>query len=430
MKILIFYNDEHQALLEQLKLLFQEFQVSFWLLKENSTCNSNNLEYLKKQLASTDYFLILLSQKSSHSEILSKALEYSLKLHQERKDFRPYIVTLIYGDSSLSSQSMILESKTYNFSDFACFKVNHNFETNQLRDFVQQLYPRVTFISDPEVQADILESSFQCYGELFPDPAIRDDPEDIIDWLYEEQYQESNTKQNVYAVLHLLNYAIGMAFFVAYPEQHKCFGGYFGVRFSWRQQNRVNWFIKQLSNKLQQIDPDLEDIIFEVDTIDFKLLETVSQQKTISGQRNEEKILHSLRSLRRLILFQYLGGLVLLQSDDTPCPYLQPALQEPLDCKNEREFMIMVISSKHIQQEHQKLIKILNFVYDDVYKNCSGEDSITAVVDYEPYIDQLKKQITDQIQHDLYLGKIEIPSSILQLLWRVKKEGLSDRLAL
>jgi transcriptional regulator with XRE-family HTH domain len=295
-------------------------------------------------------------------------------------------------------------------------------------DLTMEKVPSVSWLDGQESQA-LLDVSFDCYLELFPQPTERDDPDDIRCWLQHARLAAVNGSKwrEAYAVLHVDSEAIGMAYLSGHVQRPYWFGNYFGVRQDWpRQEDRSHDFLKnKIVPHLTTMVPGSRAILFEIETFDFDYLEDVARRERLAGYGDEKKLCTCLYQLERLRFYSMRGALAAVKPNGRPMPYWQPALQRPLERQGECELILMMYSFDQ-KPENLNLEDIINFLYDDLYTNAYDGTSTVELPNYAAYVRTVKARVVAGLA-ECTIKTLMMPRQIRGLVARARQEGLCLR---
>jgi hypothetical protein len=255
---------------------------------------------------------------------------------------------------------------------------------------------------------------------------------DIEGWLTASRERESTGDPWIYlwGALHMGNDVIGVAEFSVHIDYPWAFGGYFGVRKGWRNQDRSEKFLRDVVDHLQTVMPIYKGIIFEIEHIEFDYL------KKISAEQNpitfDEKVLSNLRAIRRLLLFQNHYAYPVLGSNGLPLPYREPAMENKLSETNEREFILMVYPVRDVPKSDINLQEIVDFVYDKVYIDSYGAETGPGYIPgYRSYVAEEKRRVEESMRAGWMIKAFpRPPKEIMDLYTLARRQGLYDQLDL
>ena len=433
-KIFISHSHKDKNIALDLKKALKERAIDAWAFELDLPFGRNIVNDVKACLTKADCVLFLLSEHSRQSQWVGKELGLALDL-QEKGSGRPQIIGVLCESASgpfnfdvLNYESGQVTGRRYDFTEGRCFNVDGTGLVDSLETLTEQFIPKVTFITlDSDEEEYLMEQSRECYEELFPDDGERDEFDYIITWLRESRKAVVNYDpwREIYAVLHIQDYVMGMAYLTASLQGHWAFGNYFGVRKGWRQYRRAEIFIEDVMQKMQDLFPQLKGVLFEVDPIDLILLSNVAENPQRIGQECKGKILSSLRALRRLCFYQEYMALPVIQPDGQPLKYCQPAMKELLTAENERELILMMrsLQGTRCQEIREEEIKdMLHFIYDALYSDAYGGAGDIEIEGYRSYVAEVKARIEARVVPGCRVGKIIVPSKFRSLLNRAKKD--------
>lgn len=425
-----------------------------------------------KALKACDHFLVVLSPTSTISAWVSRELGFVLHRRERRKESYPNIIGIRFGPEP--------EGYVLNVRDFYSGELTGEYDFNPTRrfnikpetadsfdDLAKQLHPTVTHIEDDEDpdQMELLERSFDCYEELFPDEGERDAPVDIKAWLELVRANRGDKTYpwfDIWSVLHIKKYPIGISFLTIHRDYSLWFGNYLAVRPDFRQNKRARKFLEDVIEHAREARPNVKGILFEVDPVNFDLLEEVSsflvddenkykvpkdvvisskaffnwldevlKELTVGGRYSEKDVFDNIRFLRRLWLYdRYPNTKIVLDKDLHPLPYWQPAMSKPLDASNERLLYFMVHLFENYTKEDIDLFEIANFIYDDFYGSAYGDRrSDTYIKGYENYLPKVKERFVAQLSQGWDIGRVPRSRKIRELE-RVLKNVAPEKVAL
>ena len=439
-KIFISHSEHDTKRAKELFVKLSRPDINVWCYEREKYYARDIKKEIEKHILQCDVFLLLLTDSSSDSEWVRRELGLAISLHKDGSN-RPIIIG-VRCDLLCASMDFRYndfwsgtDRGIYSFSKIRSFNFKTSSLLDSIEDLVDYITPKVIFITDTQgEQGTLLHSSFNCYIELFPDETERDDPADIMTWIDEAQKAEltNDPWREIYAVFHVAEFAIGMAYISIHLNNDWAFGNYFGVKKRWRQYGKAEYFIEKVIEHLLKKQPKLKGILFEIEPIDLDLLEVIGNQPTIQGSDNLIEVVHNIRLMSRYILYRRYGCLAILGADKFPLPYWQPAMDEPLDEQNEYKLILMVkhIPKKKLEISDQTLNDMLTFIYDFLYKDAYGGAGFVEIPGYSEYIDQVKNRVKCYAEKGWSIGNIIIPKKIRRLILKAIQEGFADQLAL
>jgi hypothetical protein len=445
--------------------------IGAWIyVRDNAYGNLVDSEIIKA-LKACDHFLVVLSLTSTISEWVSRELGFVLHRRERRKESYPNIVGIRIGPElekcvlnvrDFYSGELIGE---HDFNLIRCFNIKPE-TADSFDDLAKHLHPTVTHIEDDEDpdQIELLERSFDCYEELFTDEGERDTSDDIQKWLELVSVNRGNKDYpwvDIWSVLHIKEYPIGISFLTIHKGYSLGFGNYLAVRPDFRQNNRARKFLEDVIEHARETQPHIKGILFEVDPVNFDLLNEVSsflvdnehkykvpkdvtmsskaffnwldgvlEELTGRGHYSREDVIKNIRFLRRLWLYDHHPDTyIVVDGEGKPLPYWQPAMSEPLDATNERPLYFMVHLFKDYTKKDIDLFEVANFIYDDFYGSAYGDkNSNTYIEGFEDYLPKVKERFVAQLSQGWDLGKV--PRKGIRMLERVLKNVAPEKIAL
>ena len=399
---------------------------------------------LRDSIAGCDHFLVILSDAARASHWVAREIDFALGLQQSRKRQHPSMLGVRCASPCTDAPFHLRDfntgnetGRTWEFSGNRSFDVSKPGVANDVGDLVHQLSPRVTIISslDDSLDRGLLRESFECYLQLFPDEAERDLPGDIERWIEEaRQLGPAGTPfREVYAVLHMNRFVIGMAYVTAHVDSRFCFGNYFGVRAGYRQLDRAGQLKDDLVDFLHaKVDPRMKGTLFEVEEIDFDCLARVEQVGTLAGSPEKEAALRSLRRVRRLQLYQDLGkARAFIGLDGRPLPYRQPAMEDSKDPKSEVPLILMMMPMNGGEESGSiDFGEVAEFVFDRLYGDAYGSTGSINIKDFREYMSPIKNAVLEAAGRGWQLNTVPIDRKIRKLFDIARVEDLDGQLDL
>lgn len=334
----------------------------------------------------------------------------------------------------------------------------------------------------PQEKLDLLEESFKCYVELFPDPGERDHPEDIRTWLTEAHLATvtGSPWREVYAVLHDQKQVVGMAYFSGHTKHDYWFGNYFGVLPGWaRQDEGATVFLRdRIAPYLRRVLPRTKGILFEIELIPVEyllrlgrvpktesvapLLQPVTteflKQQADNNDYEAKMFLEQHPVIDRAAAIEYLELqraklyrlsfysmrhayaflLPLASAVPKPLPYWQPAMQiseDPntgrlwFDPINERELILMAYPFRRDRGtepiDKQKAIK---FLFEFLYSNAYDGTSSVELPGFRDYVLSVQQRIKEHLSV-CQLERLRMPTEVRRLMPRLASEGILPKQA-
>jgi hypothetical protein len=441
-KVFISHSAEDSDIALKVKYRLEKLGVEAWCYESDILFGDRIPSEIERGIRECDCLLVVLSDSAQESEWVARELGLALELHAERDEELPIIIGVqcgrpwtyrVFEPRAFNGGWPIVH--THDFSAARYFSFNTKTGNDDMEQLVDQVRPRSDFIGSIDgSEGELLHSSFRCYETLFPDPGERDEPSDIETWLEEARRAAltGSPWREIYGVLHMGSLVIGMAYLTAHLGRHWCFGNYFGVRAAWRQNHRAKKFLDDVEARLRAIDPKTKGILFEVEPVDFDCLSRAAARERIAGHPDERDVLLNLRRVRRVALYQMedVSALSFLSTDNRPLPYWQPAMSDSLDAADEREMILMVRLWGHIDPGSVDVEEILDFIYDDLYRDAYGGAGGVEIPGFRHHVAMVKLRVKEGTKVGWQLGKVPIPKPVRRLLSHAHDEGLSGHLAL
>jgi hypothetical protein len=426
----------------RLKELLDQDEIMVWAFEEDLPFGKQLREQVRSAIEESDHVLVILSDASHRSEWVAWELEVALRQRAKRGIAYPTIIGVLCDSPCRNLRFKVPEYRgseapdgVYDFGKYRCFKLGGQGRCDDIADLVAYLVPQVTVITDTEGErGKLLQDSFSCYEELFPDEGERDDPLDIETWIAEAARAAGASAgfpyREIYGVYHQAGEVLGIAYFTIYVDNRWCFGNYFGIRRGWRQKERARRFFDAVVERVRAISPGVDGIVFEVDPIDMDLLMEAAEAGHVRERPEQDSILASLRSLKRLRLYQTQGARAWLLPSGEPLPYWQPALAEPLAEHNERRLILMAWLFPGVSPEDMRLEEVLDFLYDRLYGDAYGGLGEVEIPGYRSYVASVRARVEQAARSGLRLGAIRLPREVSGLWRQAISEGLDNKLEL
>jgi Putative DNA-binding domain len=447
-KVFISSNEQTLAVQELRELLKKrsEDKVVTWSRSSDVSFGCNEWASIQESIEECDHFLVILSDDAPDSILVRRELGIAMRFRRERHNLYPTIIGVrpdrscdLLFITPIDPETLQSEDVPYNISETRCLRLTHPFNYREIDHLIDQLVPKITFLdSSEDAEGSLLDNSIACYEALFPDSGERDFSEDIRKWLEEAKHLGPDWPwRELYAVLHLGERVIGIAYLSIHVPERWFFGNYFGVLPGFRRDNRGESLWKELLCRAQEMlckaretNDGAKGILFEVEPIDMVCLQGALLRGTILGTDSESDVIENLRRLRRLFLFQLKGAYVVLDSDGEPLPYWQPAMTEPLDASQERRFILMCLPKLDSSSSPFDTSDAIQFIYENLYMDTYGGTGEVEIAGFREYIQSLRHRVEKKAKGS-YLGKCKIPRGLYSGLIKIaRKERILARLAL
>jgi DNA-binding Xre family transcriptional regulator len=433
LKIFLSFPKEYQSIAYSFQQTLVESHYKIFSDSGISIGKSINL-HLREKIEQSDYLLICLSDGDSTSPRIAQKIQFALDNQQKKQDLRPIVVGVtVKGSRSLTQEFKLTNNEAFNFADLRSVEISQYPTPTEILSIMQEISLKISFINDPDNNQELFESSIQCYEELFPDENDRIDPNDIVTWIKESSGFTSRKPvfKRLYPVLHLGEYAIGMAYITCPIDDAWCFGSYLGVKRAWRRGNRTRIFIDAIEFELKKLNPKLKGMVFEVHPVDFELLHLVAERGRISGEVDQNLVIKNLIALRRLILFQSFGARMIVQEDHSPFPYIQPALGDNLTQDEEQHLLLFAYGFTNDLEATENPEEVLDFIYERFFKVSRNKHSNVYIPRFDEYIDILRERINATKVGNLKFDRLPISTGTMSRLRKIcQQEKLSSYLEL
>lgn len=373
---------------------------------------------VRENITDADHFLLILGPEACASQWVARELGLALALRKSRCNAQPSIVGVAGNRTSSQFKVQPLDYDTgvpigvpFDFSGKRRLNLDGQAADN-VKWLANWLRPQLSVIDDPDDRdAELFEDSLTCYHDLFPDIAERDGVGEIGIWLNEARYGAlmGEKWREVYAVLHVGEFAIGLFYLSVHLRRHLSFGNYLGVRRGWRQGARAEKLLQDTWLRAKDVDSDLRGVLFEVEPVDVAMLAAVAGNYRRDDPLDSSVITH-LRRLRRLLLYQEHGARAFIDANGSPIWYVQPAMQEPLGTPNEVPMILMAWPDAGLD-----LREALAFLMDDLYGDAYGGAGSVHIPGYRDYTNALQQQMIRRAGRDWRLDRIAIPRAVSDL---------------
>ena len=255
-----------------------------------------------------------------------------------------------------------------------------------------------------------------------------------------------------------------MTFISGNVERPYAYGNFFGVLRSWREENRANDFLMEAVARLKKAAPSAKAIAFEVETINFTLLERLVRERPGKGpnkkpllgysQDEDAEILQNLRNLRRFLFYDRKNCWIAVHPPDSereahlftrnPAIFVQPGLEEPYP-GNELSlyFMVRPLDESCIileEDETRRLTglavpELVNFAYDDLYASAYPfPRGCPEDLEVQRYVQSVKDRIAPQLHGCEFCQMREVCKdgvrALADLVERAELEGYAEELTL
>jgi hypothetical protein len=409
-----------------------------WRYEDDLPFSATIAQQVRTAIAQCDHVLVLLSDAACTSDWVAWELGYALELRSTRDERHPTILGVCCNDKNprhrIQPRVLGSDQPFGPLLDFSAVRTHTMTNPEEIAQLVAQLSPMVTFIGRTDGhEGDLLRESFKCYERLFPEFAERDAPADIQTWIDEARvWPGQRVCEEIYAVLHMGELVVGMAYITAYQRCHLAFGNYFGVRRLWRSNNgsTAESFGAALDRRLIELDPQLRGLVWEVEPADRDLLAGAARRGRIGGHPDSQSVLRSVRQLRRINLYQQHGVRALLGADGNALPYWQPAMDDEMQPENMREMILMVRPFGDVNLAEIRLKELMDFVYGTLYFDAYCGTGTISIPGYRDYLAAIRSRVEHSAAHGWSLGQINYRREIRTLLDIARREDLINELDL
>ncbi len=273
----------------------------------------------------------------------------------------------------------------------------------------------ITVITEPQGKHEDLFNSFVLvYEDLFPDPLARPDPTDIANWIEAEQYSpESTTWPELLIVSHVDREVTGFIQLNYHRTNPFAYGAFLGISKKWRFRTSFQSLVSRAEDQLLRLQPHCQGVFFEVDLIDFGLVE----QWARAGDTANDVMREQSRRLWRISLFQNMGAGLLLDDDGRPFPILQ------LVEKNEKTHFLMFRPAKGADFPR------FDLSFLDTYYDLARAGFSRSIPGYESYLQDVIARQKSRINSRLHFGKLYITPGMKQIMGEFRFGGRSSSLS-
>ena len=406
-KVFISHAAEDEDAAMKLKSQLEISQIKCWLFERDLYFGNDIFSSVKKAIEESCFVVVYLSKHSLESRWIQWELGYAVELQMcSQGSKRPIILPVSTFEEIEPQQELIIQPLKFETNEPIGRPISfHRRRGHRLGDDIDELLkcliPQTSVIKDPSGDQKILfDKLFPLWEKLFPDEAARPSKMDVEQWLI---MCNNNTGAwdwpDILLVSHFGDEVVGFAYLCYNINYPHVYGAFLGISQNWRKTEvGIRWFREQILIELKNIFPKCEGIYFEVDPIDFNIIEDWSQN--VNSYKND--ILEQARRLRRIFLFTSYNGYILAGEDGRPVVILQPCLMEPLIIQNERPHYLMYIpiSSNNLPPIFNK-----NFIdmYYESYRVGFGPDGANI----PGYLDHLSNIKARQINAIPYNAKFQ-----------------------
>ena len=264
----------------------------------------------------------------------------------------------------------------------------------------------------------MFNSFVSVYEDLFPDPLARPDPIDIANWIEAEQLSpESAIWPELLIVAHVDGEVTGFVQLNYHRTKPFAYGAFLGISEKWRTRTSFQSLVSRAEDQLLRLQPHCQGVFFEVDLIDFNLIEQCVRTGVIA---NDVMLREQSRRLWRISLFQNMGAGLLLDDDGHPIPIIQ------LVARNEKTHFLMFRPAKGVD------FPTIELSFLDTYYDLARAGFSASIPDYEAYLQDVIARQKSRINSRLHFGKLYITPAMKQIMgtfrFGVRSSSLSSSL--
>ena len=423
-KVFISHAAEDESSAMKLKAQLETSQIKCWLFERDLCYGSDIFSAVKKAIAESCFLIVYLSKDSLESKWIQWELGYAVELQTlGQGSKRPIILPVHSFEEINDSQELVIQplkfgtkkpmGKPIPFHRRRGHKLSDNVE-----GLLKSLIPQTTMIKDPHGDHKILlDNLFPLWETLFPDEADRPSRMDVEQWL-----NLSNNNGNIEGwpdillVSHFGDEVIGFGYLSYSFNYSHAYGTFLGISKTWRNTDiGLRWFKEQILCELKNIYPKCEGVYFDVDPINYKIIEDWAQKK--NPNKSGCEILEQARRLRRIFLFTGNNGYILTGQDSAPIEIIQPCLMEPLIRQNERPHYLMYLplANNTVPSFNKEFIEM----YYDSFLAGFGPDGAN-IPEYVDHLNNIKSRQLDAIPNGAKFQKMYFNQAMKKLHKEIK----------
>lgn len=465
--VFISYPEEHESEATRVRQYLEEFGIN---VPPAPFVGIDGATKRAQFIRDCDHFLLLHSPLTPEDSQVRSDLGLVLTLHAMRQRQHPQI-TIISSQSRPTSQNIVPLNAdgmpldgAYDLSFAHPLRLGVG-ERERLGMLVRQMHSRIEFLTGAEAHHKALfDQSIRVYQQLFPDAREHDDPKRIWDWIQHEQPQAGGTYltpwRAIYGVYSIADLVVGMTFISGNVQRPYAYGNFFGVLRSWREENRANDFLMEAVARLREAAPSAKAIAFEVETVNFKLLERVAHERPGKGpnkkpllgysQDEDAKLLENIRNLRRFLFYDRKNCWVAVHPCEAKAPsdsqwephlftrnpavFVQPGLRQPYP-DNQIPLYFMVRPLEGCDIGSVTVPQLVDFAYDDLYASAysfakDSEENLEA----QRHVQGVKSSVAPLLYgcefHHMREVCKEGVRALADLVERAEMEGYAEELTL
>ena len=418
-KVFISHAAEDESSAMELKAQLENSQIKCWLFERDLCFGSDIFSAVKKAITESCFMIVYLSNHSLKSKWIQWELGYAIELQTlEQGSKRPIILPVHSFEEIDDHQELVIQPLKFDTNEPIGNPIPfHRRRGHRLSDNVdgllKSLIPQTTMIKDPHGDHKILlDNLFSLWETLFPDEADRASRMDVEQWLI-----LSNNNGNIggwfeiLLVSHFGDEVIGFAY-ISYGVNHShAYGTFLGISKNWRKTDiGLRWFKEQILYELKNNYPKCEGVYFDVDPVDYKIIEDWAQKEI--PDKSGCEILEQARRLRRIFLFTGNNGYILAGQDSAPIEIIQPCLMEPLVRQNERSHYLMYLpfSNKTLPTFNSEFIEM----YYDSFLAGFGPDGAN-IPGYFVHLNNIKARQIEAIPNGAKFQKMYFNQAMKKL---------------
>jgi hypothetical protein len=278
--------------------------------------------------------------------------------------------------------------------------------------------------------ASIPPAVWECYKNLFPVEAERDEPDHIVIWLNENYHNTNEKWGGLLITIEMDGSCAGLAFMSLYRPLGWWFGNYFGVVRDRRHIGLAPDFWRDIVERCQSIMPDAKGVVFETERYaDKDILSAMEKLEAIQsgvGVDLTPKERYGVAAALRIALYtnpriSRIGSrgvgsalaMLISQGDAYSfVDYVQPAIRQPLDQSNEVELWLMIYPFEPLidgltrckddaaayEMNSDQLNELFSFLYDHLFHSAhdseyEGTDGETVLDGYGEYVNKVRRRV-------------------------------------